>query len=182
MAPCRFFAAGNCTYGTSCRNSHIFVPPDYTIRSAPETRPELSQQEVRTESSVQRKLHCWFFSQGSCRYGIACKNSHELQRPGVVLPSSAATPGISQLADEFGKIRISNGAGSSLLQSSQATGPEPCKRPGVCMFFVRGFCQNGTNCGFTHESPEIAGASTLCGNNEKEQVVCTLARASNAIY
>jgi len=82
MAPCRFFAAGKCSYGTSCRNPHILAPPDYTILPNSESSQKGSQSSPRlstTNYSVPSKTPCWFFTQGKCTHGTTCKNSHDIQ-------------------------------------------------------------------------------------------------------
>jgi hypothetical protein len=84
MAPCRFFAAGFCFHGISCRNSHIFAPPDSTVpQSDPyETTMQQSPLQASTYNSTLQKAPCRFFSQGKCRYGAACKNSHDMRPAG----------------------------------------------------------------------------------------------------
>ncbi|KAE9369945.1 hypothetical protein N431DRAFT_511898 [Stipitochalara longipes BDJ] len=101
MAPCRFFAGGTCIYGSSCRNSHIFAPPNYTILSHPATRSTGTEQSPQGSTSeppaapekpytplfpdnqatgLEQSLKpamCPFFARGFCRNGESCRYVHE---------------------------------------------------------------------------------------------------------
>jgi len=63
---CRFFAAGNCRFGTTCRYSHN----DSGAPMAP-----LHQGPPPPSSSIA----CRFFAQGNCKFGSKCRFHHSQQ-------------------------------------------------------------------------------------------------------
>jgi len=78
MVPCKFFAQGRCTYGASCRNSH--EAPSAPAYSASNFRaaPAIPRQQTAVKTVLPEvRPVCWFFTQGKCTYGAACRMSHE---------------------------------------------------------------------------------------------------------
>lgn len=65
--PCRFFAAGNCRYGQSCRYSHndTGAMPSVPLHADPSPPPS--------------SIACKFFSQGNCKFGNKCRFHHSQQ-------------------------------------------------------------------------------------------------------
>lgn len=104
-SPCRFFAAGNCRYGQSCRYSHNdsgapIAPIRKELPSQPSSLPcrffasgkckfghkclyyhsqqALNRNQNRlTPASPPPGSPCRFFAQGRCRFGPECKFSHD---------------------------------------------------------------------------------------------------------
>lgn len=180
MAPCRFFAAGKCFYGTSCRNSHIYAPPDYTIPPNSESRQNVSQNSPQlstTNNSVPSKTLCWFFTQGKCRYGTTCKNSHDIQpQSGLPFHQILTTTTYSPTNDVETEVRALSTetiSQTNTLQSdtpswhAQATGEERTRSRFPCIFFARGCCQNGKECNFLHE--KLGAVDGIPGGKEDNQ-------------
>ena len=162
MPPCKFFAAGSCRFGTSCRNSHIFAPPEYTVPAAQDIcspHPKQDFQRPAIETAVSSTKVCWFFSQGHCRYGTSCKNPHDIPTPGGGLQQknqsiSAKTtldPEVLQLAEQVGELQVSGAGTSPLFQANQVRGPEQSGNGTTCTFFAKGSCRYGDSCRYAHQ-------------------------------
>jgi hypothetical protein len=179
MAPCRFFAAGKCFYGTSCRNSHIYAPPDYTILPNSESRQNVSQNSPQLSTmnnSVPSKTPCWFFTQGKCRYGTTCKNSHDIRQHGGGLPFHQNSPtndvetDVSALPTEtINRMNILQGDTPS--RHAQAIGGERTRGLLPCIFFARGSCRNAKECGFLHEKLRAVDGSPGGKEDNQQQEV-----------
>jgi CCCH-type zinc finger/RNA-binding, Nab2-type zinc finger len=163
MAPCRFFTAGKCRFVTTCRNSHTYAPHDYTILPQAELRQNTSQncaQGSTVNNLVTSKAACWFFPQGKCRYGAACKNSHDVQPQEHSLLYQASTT-TTQPLDSDERIKKKslftetaqqiNGLEDDTPRFMRTTGGENPRNQVPCRFFAIGCCRIGKNCRFVHE-------------------------------
>lgn len=190
MAPCKFFVQGRCTYGTACKNSHEALTTPGTWRSTStnlivqSTLASAENKKGPSESgSTQATNTCWFYSQGKCTYGAACRLSHEVALPNIhrlsMRTSGAEALNARLLEKEHGDISSTIFVPSPVQHNSNDRPPPKLKAdvpsftPGapptkattqpslirgrdaspVCIFFSKGFCRNGETCHFRHEAP-----------------------------
>jgi hypothetical protein len=191
MPPCKFFARGSCLYGASCRNSHD-VPESSTPPNPVVLPPSQMQDSNVPECLPPAKASCWFFSQGKCKYGAACKNIHDVSPAGREHHSFAEhlTPGslkstwtshppftpaggvssvIRQKEDE--KLRAEAPSFSPGLAVAVEAGPRPFQQPVPCIFFTRGVCRRGQACKFLHEASDSVGPIQVPKNEEADQAL-----------
>lgn len=187
MTPCKFFAQGRCTYGASCKNTHEAAaeseawrrPP--TLQGAQSTKKLTETKRTSSESaSSQITTPCWFFSQGKCTYGAACRQSHEATPSDITLqpvrPKESETligiylgnelagtspltfvPGTRQHGSNVAPLPKLKADAPAFTPSTQIIPGQPefikAAEASVCIFYSKGFCRNGVNCPFRHESP-----------------------------
>ena len=190
MAPCKFFIQGRCTYGTACKNSHEAAATPGSWRSTPANpivQSSVASADTKkgpSESSFTQGTNtCWFYSQGKCIYGAACRLSHEVALPDIHRPSMG-TSGTETLNVRFvekwqgGNFSTIFVPGAVQHKSNDRAPPQlkadvPSFKPGapptmattqssiiggvdavpICIFFSKGFCRNGETCHFRHEAP-----------------------------
>lgn len=75
--PCRFFARGNCAFGTACRFAHP-APARAAGRSggAQASKPSTAPTRTAPRAEAGRQI-CRFFANGHCQFGDACRNLHQ---------------------------------------------------------------------------------------------------------
>jgi CCCH-type zinc finger/Zinc finger C-x8-C-x5-C-x3-H type (and similar)/RNA-binding, Nab2-type zinc finger len=190
MAPCRFFARGNCLYGASCRNSHdVPVPASAASPSSPSKFRQSGVQEglqpAPTEYLSSLKASCWFFTQGTCKSGPSCKNIHDVSPASNSEPrSSSQKPApITSLPTDSGADSQKNGQSEEFLSSERTLKPdapsftprldvpvvtqaEQTQKPAPCKFFTRGFCRSGAYCRYLHIP--LAPNESIQSQEEKE--------------
>lgn len=210
MAPCKFFAQGRCTYGPSCKNSHeaVATPESWRSSSAlPTTQSTTTSQETAKISETGSTLitnTCWFYSQGKCTYGAACRLSHEAALPnvnqlpvrasGVKTPAGAFLP--KELCGTSPVVFVSGALHDSNRRPPQLSADVPSFTPStrvisessaareksnilVCIFYSRGFCRYGETCPFRHEAPTPLHSHTP--SKEDEQKISVSSAFSVAI-
>lgn len=85
--PCRFFAAGNCRFGQSCRYSHndsgTGHSPSCCERNVCNNIDPLSWSSgaplLQDPAPPPASIACRFFAQGSCKFGNKCRFHHSQQ-------------------------------------------------------------------------------------------------------
>jgi len=93
-ARCRFFAEGRCLKGTLCRFAHVSVAGAAGAAATVEGYPSRGNKTIggATLETIPAMPHpatlagaepCWFYQQGSCRFGHNCRKAH------VMTPSAA---------------------------------------------------------------------------------------------
>lgn len=74
---CRFFAEGRCLKGALCRFSHL-APSAMTKVGSNKTTESKPAKELPAShpATLAGAKPCWFFQQGSCRFGRECRKAH----------------------------------------------------------------------------------------------------------
>ena len=148
MIPCKFFAEGRCTKGSSCP----FLHSQQGIASSSSARLPLAISRIvpnidtyKTLENARPKPICHFFVRGICKKGDACPFSHAAS-PQVESPSREST------------------APSPAPQDTRAFVP--------CKYFLRGQCGKGKECAYAHAGKadaELDHSVAADTNKEDEQ-------------
>ncbi|KAG6910201.1 hypothetical protein DXG01_012336 [Tephrocybe rancida] len=135
---CMFYPLGKCRNGDTCPYLHIpsFMPP----------HQEEQQHKLPSEAGSElRQKPCTYYMKGQCNRGVQCYYSHDVE---VAQPSSGNGDGTREPGSHTHE-------GDRSQRHEQRKGAQDA-RP--CKWFQRGgFCRQGDQCHFLHDSWRVEG-------------------------
>jgi hypothetical protein len=149
MKPCKFLAQGYCRNGNSCAFSHEGNPSTQTNferpgSALPDTQMLNLDPVIATynDTGIKPSQICRFFLQGSCNYGVKCRNLHSP----AVEPHSQVQLDTVSLEAHLGQ-QVTNSLHRPLDSRARVT----------CSFFSKpGGCQR-SSCPYLHVVRDLDG-------------------------
>eukprot|EP00823_Brevimastigomonas_motovehiculus_P005817 TRINITY_DN4427_c0_g1_i1.p1 TRINITY_DN4427_c0_g1~~TRINITY_DN4427_c0_g1_i1.p1 ORF type:complete len:214 (-),score=51.29 TRINITY_DN4427_c0_g1_i1:102-716(-) len=155
---CVFFQKGKCTFGSRCRNMHVY--------------------EKKTRDVAQTKP-CDFFLKGACKFGTSCRLLHDYRKaqlPLPLMPNPVTAPSFAspllysqsalRYATPFMPITSPFLSAEQQQQYQQQQQRQYHSRSNrkqqqttVCSYFLKGQCKYGTSCRFKHPSSSTSSST-----------------------
>lgn len=159
---CQFFSrSGWCKWGDACRYVHM-ATPQAAVATALASITQSQLPAISPAASPTGEV-CQFYARaGWCKYGDACKHSHDLPNaPAAPVPGNSGEPclffaraGWCKYGDTCKHSHAAKDVQLAQAVSAQVMSVIPAQSSGeICQFFARaGWCKYGDSCKHAHGS------------------------------